>query len=296
VSGARIQLRADPFTVELAPGLGGSLAAARHGGREVLRPLSSAAEAARDILEVACFPLVPYANRIDRNLFEFEGRIFRFEPNLPPYPFNEHGSGWTSAWQVAEASASRAVLQLERLDSREPYSFCATQEFSLQPNRLTIGMSVTNAGTVTMPFGFGQHPWFIRDADTTLRFEASHFWLEGPGGSATDRITLPPELSFATERNLPASWRNNCYGGWRGSAVIGYRSRGFAVTIEADPVFRHLMLYADPELEVFCVEPQTNASCAFNKLASHADQDLGVLVLEPGQTARGTISLTVEEL
>ena len=291
---SRIALRSGELDVELAPALGGSVARMSHAGREVLRPLSAESEGKHDVLGVACFPMVPYANRIDRNGFVFDGLEHRFEPNLPPYPFNEHGSGWTSAWAVAETEPSRALLRLDRCAPDEPYSFRAAQEFVLSPDTLTIRMEVENTGSKRMPFGFGQHPWFPRDADVSLCFEATHFWLEGPGGSATDRITLPPELSFAHMRPLPASWRNNCYSGWRGVADIHYPRRGLTVTLEADPVFGHLMLYADPELDVFCLEPQTHASCAFNKRDGYADTELGVLILEPRQRATGAIRLRLK--
>jgi aldose 1-epimerase len=56
------------------------------------------------------------------------------------------------------------------------------------------------------------------------------------------------------------------------------------------------MLYADPDLDVFCLEPQTNASCAFNKLTNATVNELGVLILEPGELASGTVTLRVAEL
>jgi aldose 1-epimerase len=61
-------------------------------------------------------------------------------------------------------------------------------------------------------------------------------------------------------------------------------------------VFKHLMLYADPAYDFFCVEPQTNAACAFNNMTTAADQDLNVLVLEPGETSTGSILLRVAAL
>jgi aldose 1-epimerase len=56
-----------------------------------------------------------------------------------------------------------------------------------------------------------------------------------------------------------------------------------------DAVFGHLMFYADPGLPVFCVEPQTNASCAFNRAGGFDDPDDGVIILEPGASAGGSL-------
>ena len=44
------------------------------------------------------------------------------------------------------------------------------------------------------------------------------------------------------------------------------------------------MLYADPTKPYFCVEPQTNASGAFNR-GRWTDPDEGVIVLASGESA-----------
>ena len=68
-----------------------------------------------------------------------------------------------------------------------------------------------------------------------------------------------------------------------------FPSRDAGLTIAADPAFKHLMFYAMPQLPVFCLEPQTNASCAFDRAGGFEDPDDGVIILEPGQIASGTI-------
>ena len=53
----------------------------------------------------------------------------------------------------------------------EPYSYAAWQHFKLFPDRLVVETEVENRGARRMPFGFGQHPWFMpdRDVDAALR-------------------------------------------------------------------------------------------------------------------------------
>ena len=51
----------------------------------------------------------------------------------------------------------------------------------------------------------------------------------------------------------------------------------------------HLMLYADPGKPFFCVEPQSNASGAFNREGGFTDPAEGVRVLAPGETLAGTV-------
>src|SRR5262249_13503489 len=93
-----ITLDAGDLAIGLVPAIGGSLAHFRKGGIDLMRPLSPADLAANNVLGVAMFPMVPYANRIAGNAFDFGGRTWAFQPNNPPERFNVHGTGWHSAW------------------------------------------------------------------------------------------------------------------------------------------------------------------------------------------------------
>ena len=104
-----------------------------------------------------------------------------------------------------------------------------------------------------------------------------------------ERIDLPPDVAFEEPRGLPERWRCSDYGGWAGTATVRFPSRAAGLTIAADPVFKHLMVYATPQLPAFCLEPQTNASCAFDRAGGFDDPEEGVIILEPGESASGTI-------
>ncbi len=288
-----IVLEAGSLSLELAPDAGGSVASFRwrrgNSFVDLMRPMTDSAWASNDPIGAAMFPMVPYANRIDGNRFDFDGKAYVLKPNYASESLNVHGSGWLSKWNIVHAGQSAAELALDHREPAYGYSYRATQSFNLDIDRLTVEMTVTNTGDRRMPFGFGLHPWWVRDEQTRLRFEASHFWLTGPESVPTDRIATPPELDFSIGRTLPKSWRNNCYGSWSGKAEIAFPQAGYGVRMDADPIFKHLLLYADPRQTVFCLEPQTNAVCAFNRMGDE-DEDLGVIVLGPDQRARGTIS------
>ena len=282
-----LRLAVGDLDVGLVPAIGGSIAWLRWRGIELMRPLSAADTRAGSVLGVACFPMLPYANRIEGNAFAFEGRTFRFEANNPPERLNVHGTGWQRPWTVEAAGPERARIALEVGDG--PYAYRAVQEVAVEPAALAVRIAVTNRGDAPAPFGIGLHPWFERDADVELEFRATHFYLEEPENLAGDRIGLPAELDFANGRHLPGRWRNNDYGGWAGRAVIRYPSRGVHLGIVAEPVFGHLMLYADPTKPFFCVEPQSHASGAFNRPGGFSDPAEGVRVLAPGETLAGTV-------
>ena len=72
--------------------------------------------------------------------------------------------------------------------------------------------------------------------------------------------------------------------------------RRAGLKIYADPIFGHLMLYADPRKPYFCLEPQSNAPCAFNRMAGRDGALFGARRLAPGESLEGTIRFLPFEL
>lgn len=288
-----IRLKAGELAVELAPGIGGSIASFQRRGPQgivdLMRSMSEAARANADPAGAAMFPMVPYANRIAGDRFDFEGQTYQFKKQRGE-SCSIHGSGWRSAWTVHDADPQSAELNLEHLRADEPYSYSAFQRFCLSDDRLVVTIGVTNRGADPLPFGFGYHPFWNREPEVTIRFGATHFWLDGPNSMPTDRIATPPELDFRQGGRLPDRWRNNCYDGWDGHAEISFPCRETGLRIEAGPLFRHLMLYCDPDKTFFCLEPQTHVAGAFNRIERSKGEDLGVFVLDPGESTEETVS------
>ena len=91
----RLAVRAD---------LGGSLAGLWHAGIPVLRSVEPGE--LRGPRQSACFPLVPYSNRLGHRRFTWQGRDHATQPNFEGSPHSLHGVGWQRAWQVAAQSGA----------------------------------------------------------------------------------------------------------------------------------------------------------------------------------------------
>ena len=291
-----IELRIGRMALDLAPYIGGSVASFRIDGIDLMRSLSGSDRSKGNVLGVAMFPMLPYANRIAGNTFSYGGHSYQFSANNPPEKYNVHGTGWRRPWRVERADGQSVELRLDVRKDKTGYLFEASQLFTLDGSGMTVNMSVSNAGRDPMPFGFGLHPWFERDDDVTIQFIAQRFYLEEPDGVSGNPITIPPELDFRTARPLPDGWRNNDYGGWDGRAELSWPSRGVALRIEAARSLRHLMVYADPHRPFFCVEPQSNASGAFNRRGAFDDPEEGVIILTTGATAEASIRFEARRL
>lgn len=91
-----LSLRAGRLAVDLAPA-GGSIArfAIETVGTiiDLLRPTDSDAK--------ACYPLVPFSNRIANGRLIVDGEEFVLAPNWPGQRHPMHGDGWARPWWVA---------------------------------------------------------------------------------------------------------------------------------------------------------------------------------------------------
>lgn len=279
--------------VDLAPAIGGSIASFRSeaAGRRTdwLRAMAPAALAAGDVGAAACFPLVPFSNRIRDCSFVFEGRTIRLRHACPDA---EHGHGWLAPWRVESARSDRATLVFERAATDDwPFAYRAHQHVVLGPSGLEMRLEIANAGTRRMPAGFGLHPYFPRTPRTVLRANVCGIW-------ETDDRILPTRLAAPDGPRDPRSGLivdavalDNCFTGWDGRAEIEWPERDAGLTMTAEGPLGVLVVYTPPGEDFFCAEPVSNATDAFN-LAAGGRTDTGMLTLDPGQEASARVLLT----
>lgn len=292
-----VGLRAGALELDLRPDLGGAISGFRlrtpSGPFDLMRPLRVPEGAAPDALYASSFPMVPFANCIRDNRFVHGGRSYTVPANMAGSRLNFHGSGWQSAWKPAALGGTTALLVLPDGRVGETYAYAAMQAFALTGSDLTLAMSVTNRGQAPMPFSFGQHPWFARHGRAQIRFRAEAVWRADAEGQAVSRDAVDAARDFSAWRSPPETYRNDCYAGWTGRADIAWPDHGIGMTMTADPIFAHLMVHVPPDnADVFCLEPQTNAPCAFDALATGTVPP-GVVMLAPGETASGRMQWTI---
>lgn len=264
------------------------------GGRvPLLRPAPGEADA----LSSACYPLVPFGNRVRDNRFEFEGRDYQLPPNTSWDPHYLHGEGWQSEWTVEEASDHRVVMRFSHRAGESPYGYHARQIFELSDNDLQLTLEVENAGETALPFGLGWHPYFPMTPQTTLLAPARKFWTEVEGWLPGEATTIPADLDFSRPAPLPERWVNNCFKDWSGEAVISWPERATELHLTADPLFRHAFVFVsdakfNPHFarDYFCFEPMSHLADGHNMA------DLGDLkVLRPGERLSGSIRLRPQD-
>ena len=278
-----MRLEAGSAVLELAPEVGGSVAGWTWHGRPVMRPVTAEDRAAHSPRRLCAFPLIPFSGRIADGRFRWQGREVQLPPNFPPEPHAIHGNAWERAWSVEGSGTDRALLALDhRGDASWPFPYRAEQRFTLRPDGMELRIGVRNTGGAPMPAGLGWHPHFPRGADAALGFHADRVWL-ADARNLPERLAPPAgDYLFDPMRPLGDAQVDNCYAGWDGRAT--FRPAGLQVTLTADPVFGHFVVYTPQGRPYFCAEPATHAPDAINRPE-------GMRALAPGEELAGTIRL-----
>ncbi len=277
-----VTLESDRQRLQLVPQLGGGIAVwdwrTEHGWTPLFRPWDGQSE---DRYTFACFPLIPWSNRITQGGFEHNGVFHPINPNRTGEPYPIHGDGWLQSWVVVEHAEDSVVLSLESHEfDGNPYVYIGTQRFTLLPDGLAIDLSVTHLGEESLPYGLGLHPYFMRNGVTRLRAKASGVWLSGPDPiPITHTHSLPPTWDYNQFAPLEGPLIDNCFSGWDGKSVIEYPDRGLSIRMSMADCNGYSLMYRPPGLDYFCLEPITHPIDAF-----HMPGQPGLARLSTGQS------------
>lgn len=286
-----ITLETGDWRTTLAPDLGGAVLSLDWRGQPVFRPTP---EGATDILETACFPLVPYANRIADGRFVFDGRTVQLTALERFAPHALHGDGWLSPWTVESRTAGRVEMTLDWTGDPEgwPWPWRAHQVVELTEQGLSISVSMTNAGDAVMPSGLGLHPYFHRLADSRLTLSADGVWVTD-AREIPERLGAPAEIADWSEglALADAPFVDHAYAGWDGAAVLD--GGGRRVILSADAPARWTQVYAPPGADFLCVEPVTHRPDAHNAPTGEAH---GLIDLAPGATVSLVMRIAAQAL
>lgn len=277
-----IRLSAGDWAAEVLPELGGAIGRLDWRRRPVFRPTP---EGAKSPLQTACFPLVPFANRIDHGRFRWRGRDVALKPTPGFEPHALHGTGWLSPWTVIDADAASVRLGLSAAAGDWPWAWRAEQVIMLDETGLSVSLSLTNQDATPMPGGLGLHPYFATGPGDRVRLEAGSVWV-GETLIPDRRVDVSQIVDWSDGLGrASAPFVDNAYEDWTGAAEIVEADRTVRMT---SPVSR-LHVYA-PEGEGFvCLEPVTHRPDAVNAPES---ESAGLATLEPAATMAMSMRVT----
>ncbi|MEO6224436.1 MAG: aldose 1-epimerase [Sphingomicrobium sp.] len=286
-----VELIQGDLRLELSPSIGGCISAFQWIGKGGPVPiLRQPAQPLQQVLEAACFPLVPYVNRIRGGCFSFHGREIRIAPNMPGDPSPLHGQGWLNGWTVEDHSAAGAVLAFAHQPGEWPWRYEARQQFALDPAGLSVTLRCRNTGDQPMPCGLGLHPYFHCGPATRLDTRVTDVWTIDEHVLPVTKV--PVEGRFDLRHRLVCGQDlDHGFGGWSGEARMSDPDWPFALSLSATDA-RFFQLYSPATGGIFVAEPVSHANAALNAPESQWPE-LGMRVLAPDETMQLTMRLAV---
>ena len=275
-------LTAGKLRLELSPSIGGSISRFEwidgENASPILRKCNSSNE---NVLDAACFPIVPYVNRIRGGRFTFRARQLKLAPNMAGDPSPLHGQGWLRPWRVDSADGSRSVLIFRHEAGEWPWDYEAQQEFTLDERGLSATLTCRNISDGPMPCGLGFHPYFPCGPETRLDTKVQCAWT-------IDEHVLPVEKVPATgrydlrDRLVCGQDLDNGFGSWDGEALMTDPKWPYELRLSS-PTAKFFQLYSPSQGAIFVAEPVTHANAALNA-PEEEWPELGMRVLQPGET------------
>jgi aldose 1-epimerase len=282
-----VRLQAGPLLCDIEPELGGCIVGLwRDGGTPVLRVPPSPLTSAR---QSACYPLVPFSNRVGHAALQWKGTLYPLVRNNGDEPHAIHGVGWQRPWQLLDSDTGFALLSYEhRADSAWPFAFDSSQSFRLAPDSLALTLSVTNQSQEPAPAGLGWHPFFIKRSGAHLFFRATGRWEMGEDKLPTRRVPTP-----GIDADCAALDVDHCFDGWDGEAVLSDGT--FEIRLASN--LSRLVVFTTPARDVIAIEPVSHVNNAPALVAQGADPaQLGLATLGPGESLTAEMTITVRQV
>jgi aldose 1-epimerase len=252
--------------------------------------------------------MAPFANRIDRDHYFFEGKKYLLNGELgnflrtPDTGFPIHGLlAYDKRWEVTKARAtesSGAVItsrmefyKYPDLMAQFPFAHIHEVTYRLKGGKLGCGTKITNLGRSTMPVHFGYHPYFVPKGpreEWTLHVAAQSHWIVTPDLIPTGELEpaegyLPGctgELTLGTTF-IDAGF-TNLIRDKEGHAHFRVSGKDQKVEVIMDGQFTTAVVFAPLDKKFICIEPQTGPTNAFN--LKHTGRIETLSTLAPGET------------
>ena len=217
----------------------------------IVRDVELLVEREDDPVMWGCYPMIPFAGRVRRGEFTFDGATYAMPTNFGDHAM--HGFGFTSAWEIVD---ERTIA----LDFPEPWPFAGRveQRFSITADRFTMTMTATAAEP--QPMMLGWHPWFRKTTplgEALLDFQPSAMYERGEEPLPTGVLVDPKSRPW-----------DDCFTGVGAPPSISWGDLRVELVSNAD----HWVVF-DELNHAICVEPQTGPPNAFNFAPTVLDQD-----------------------
>ncbi|MCA0455855.1 MAG: aldose epimerase [Chloroflexi bacterium] len=247
------------------------------------------------------FIMLPWCNRIKDGVLRYGDETYQLQTTKDDGTAR-HGDVRKREWTVNMIDAYHISMSLNSSDFPDmnwPFAFSAKAEYRLDGAEFKWSLSIKNEDSRAFPTGFGHHPYFVKTTGANAPhvqipcngyFELTNYMASGAA------VSLPERLDFRDMRPLGVANINDVMTDRIGDEPARMQYPEYQTTLEmfADPLFKHILLYAPEGEPYYAVEPMTNVSDGFNLFAQNIEGS-GVFVLESGEEKQADVRLVVRQ-
>ena len=242
--------------------------------------------------------LLPWPNRIQDGLYEFDGRSHQLPLTEPEHGNAIHGLVRWAAWSVAEREPNRVVMEhVLHPQPGYPFSLELRIEYVLSDDGLSVRTTATNLGSSACPYGSGAHPYLTLGTETidnvSLQVPAQTVLrADARGVPVGEEPVEGTDYDFLSARPIGTTKLDNAFTtfspGDDGLVRVELREPGGdGLTLWVDDHYRYLMIFTgdalpDVNRRSVAVEPMT---CPPNAFRTGTD----VIRLEPDESLDGRV-------
>lgn len=280
-----IIIRDNKSEVVIAPELGASILAYNYRADNNCIAIFPSRIGAEDVTATACFPLVPFSNRIRDGKFTWQGEDIQLPLNQFPELHTNHGHGWQTKWNVDQQTEQSVTLSYLYTASEWPFSYQTIYHFELHDGELLQTLTLKNLSTNEMPAGLGLHPYFSRTAQASLIADVSQMWQVDNESMPVKLVKAPACIQSAPGMVMDSHQLDNTFVDFPAKATISWPEWNMSADISASANCKFMVVYSPKHQDFFCVEPVTHLPDAIN-MHKQTVQNTGFSSLQPNQQMR----------
>lgn len=256
-----LELEAGDARLTVHPDRGGRVGSLEVGGAELLQPHPTP-----NSLLWGSYPMAPWAGRVRRGAFRFDGTDHSLTIDAPPHAL--HGTVHDTEWEVLDAGRDHCELRCP-LDRTGNWALggIAHQHIVLDPAGVTFVLTVA-ATSDRMPAVVGWHPCFAPPTTVDLRF--GRMFERDDEGITSTHHRVPAPLPW------PGTVCDDCFITPLAPLTLHFTTLSLRIDSDCD----HWVVF-DGAHDALCVEPQSAPPDAFNLRSA--------TVLEPGDLLQRTM-------
>jgi aldose 1-epimerase len=252
--------------------------------------------------------LFPFAGRIGKAAYIYEGRKYDLEPG-DGIGNAIHGFVLGVPWRVTEQTGNKVAGEYHAgrdnpaVLERWPADFRIRVSYELRVDALLSRIAIDNPGDGPLPFWFGTHPYFRvpplggdNAAGCIVRVPARNRWpLENmlpTGKTETGGVAaqLSAGMPFA-DTKLDDVFGDLKFTSGKCRSAIDDPATHRAIEMTFGPEFSACVVYNPPHREAICIEPYTAVPDAF--VLESRGIAAGLRVLQPGESFDSQIDIAV---